>query len=69
MISKQRGIIDPWTLGFLIGLTGLTITQPWDRENDEISGSSAEQTKSTLSSNVLHPKLSTFSKNTNGNLK
>ena len=41
MISKQRGIIDPWTLGFLLSLIGLTATQAWDRdsETDVISNS------------------------------
>lgn len=41
MISKQRGIIDPWTLGFLLSLIGLTTTQAWDRnsETDVISNS------------------------------
>ena len=40
MISKQRGIIDPWTLGFLLSLIGLTATQPWNSETDVISNSS-----------------------------
>lgn len=40
MINKQRGIIDPWTLGFLISLVGLTVTQPWEIEAGVISNSS-----------------------------
>ena len=42
MISKQRGIIDPWTLGFLIGLTGLAIVQPWDRKDEKMTKSEIE---------------------------
>lgn len=48
MISKQRGIIDPWTLGFLISLTGLTIVQPWEKENKGISQFSSKEQKSSV---------------------
>jgi len=37
MINKQRGVIDPWTLGFLISLAGLVIAQPWDRPTENTS--------------------------------
>ncbi|MDX2504928.1 MAG: hypothetical protein QNL62_10700 [Gammaproteobacteria bacterium] len=37
MINKQRGVIDPWTLGFLISLAGLAIAQPWDRHKENTS--------------------------------
>lgn len=48
MISKQRGIIDPWSLGFLIGLTGLTIVQPWDKESDEVSKTPLAEAETTV---------------------
>ena len=48
MISKQRGIVDPWTLGFLLGLTGLSIAQPWDNENDKISKSGFEEVEKVI---------------------
>lgn len=48
MISKQRGIIDPWTLGFLIGLTGLTISQPWDRESNDASKSTLTEVEAKV---------------------
>lgn len=48
MISKQRGIIDPWTLGFLISLTGLVVIQPWDKENNEISKSPLTDVATTV---------------------
>ena len=35
MIHKQRGVVDPWTLGLLIGLTGLFVTQPWDKVQEK----------------------------------
>jgi len=37
MINKQRGVIDPYTLGFLISLVALVISQPWDRHKDNTS--------------------------------
>lgn len=46
MISKQRGFIDPWSLGFLISLAGLAISQPWDRaSNDPITATTSETEK------------------------
>ena len=48
MISKQRGIIDPWTLGFLISLTGLTITQTKDSRHDDLANESFNKVKTSV---------------------
>lgn len=43
MIFKQRGIIDPWTLGFLISLSGLTVAQVWEDESKAVSELSSKE--------------------------
>ena len=59
MIFKQRGIIDPWTLGFLISLTSLTVTQPWDGENSTVSELNTEEKTEIV---VINNKLKSLKK-------
>ena len=60
MISKQRGLIDPWTLGFLLSLIGLTTAQPWDSETEAISNSplnTVEKVAINESQNMPHKSV------------
>ena len=51
MITKQRGVIDPYTLGFLLSLTGLVIVQPWDRSKEDATEENQIKLEKTISDN------------------